>query len=274
VIGPGSTVGPFRIERTLGEGAVAEVFEAIREPGVDRVALKVLRPELAADRTFVDRFAHEARAAGTVRHRHLVPVLDAGDAGGVLWLSSELVEGPTLDARIHEVGPLEVSEVVRIAGEVGSGLDALHRAGIVHRDVKPANIVLDPGAGARLTDFGLAKGEAYTVLTKAGQFIGTLDWAAPELVRGEAATSASDVYGLGAVVYACIAGRPPFGDRTMLEAARAILEEDPPDPFARRADGSPALAWAVARALAKDPGRRPPTATAYAHLLRTAADRA
>jgi serine/threonine-protein kinase len=259
------------VGRKLGEGAVAEVFEATREPGDDRVALKVLRAELTADPTFVARFDHEARAAQAVRHRHLVSVLETG-SDGVLWLASQLVDGPTLEGRVQREGHLPIDEVVRIASEVGGGIDALHRAGIVHRDVTPANILLDDRGSALLTDFGLAKGDAFTLLTGTGQFVGTLDWVAPELVLGRPATGASDVYGLGCVVYACIAGGPPFGDRPMLEAARAVVEEEPPDPFRSRDDRTDVLAWAVTRALAKDPDARPPTATAYAHLLRAAAD--
>lgn len=271
MIGEGSRIGPFRVERKLGEGAVAEVFEAIRDPDGDRIALKVLRPELAADPTYLARFEHEARAAGAVRNRHLVSVLEAGVTDGCPWLACELLPGETLQDRIGTERNLPIPDVVRIVADVGAGLDAIHRTGIVHRDVKPANIVLDDVGAARLTDFGLAKGEAYTVLTRTGQFVGTPDYVAPELVQGEPATPASDVYALGAVAYACLAGQPPFARLPMLEAWRAILEDEPSDPFAGRLDGSDELRWAVLRALAKAPPERPPTATAYAHLLRAAA---
>ncbi|MGZ6544469.1 MAG: serine/threonine-protein kinase [Actinomycetota bacterium] len=263
-------IGPYRVGSLIGQGAVAEVYEAMRELDGLRVALKVLRPELASDPTYVARFEHEARSAREVQHRHLVSVLDAGEADGLLWLACELVSGRTLEEWIHADGKLSISDAIRIAGDVGAGLDALHRAGLVHRDVKPANIVLDAEGSARLADFGLAKGEAYTVLTRTGQLVGTLDYVAPELVLGKRATRSSDIYGLGCVVYGCLAGGPPFRGLGMLEAARAIVNDDPPDPFVGRADGSATLSWAVLRAFAKDPAERPPTGTTYAHMLRLA----
>jgi serine/threonine protein kinase len=269
-VSSGERIGPYRLGPLIGEGAVAEVYEAVREPDGERVALKVLRHELSADRTYVARFGHEARSAREVHNRHLVPVLDAGESDGLLWLACELVSGPTLEERIHSEGTLPIRETIRVAAEVGAGLDALHRGGLIHRDVKPANIVLDADGSARLADFGLAKGEAYTVLTRTGLFVGTIDYVAPELVQGNPATAASDVYGLGALVYTCLAGRPPFGELGMVQAVLAIVNDDPPDPFTGRADGSETLLWAVLRALAKNPAERPPTGTAYAHMLRFA----
>jgi serine/threonine-protein kinase len=136
----------------------------------------------------------------------------------------------------------------------------------VHRDVKPSNIMLRDDGSAALTDFGLAKGTAYSLLTKPGQVLGTLDYLAPELVRGEEATAASDVYALGCVAFECLVGRPPFADRSLLGVGTAHLADDPPVPPA-----PPDVAWALLRALEKAPAARPPTATAYAHLLRSAA---
>ena len=138
----------------------------------------------------------------------------------------------------------------------------------MHRDVKPSNIMLREDGSAALTDFGLAKGAAYTVLTRPGQVLGTLDYLAPELVRGEAATPASDVYALGCVAFECLAGTPPFADRSLFGVGTAHLEDDPPDPPAP-AD----VARVLLRALEKEPAARPPTATMYAHLLRAAAKR-
>ena len=152
-----------------------------------------------------------------------------------------------------------------LAERYAAGLDALHRAGIVHRDVKPSNVMLREDGSAALTDFGLAKGAAYTLLTRPGQVLGTLDYLAPELVRGGEATPASDVYALGCVAFECPAGHAPFADRSLFGVGTAHLEDDPPDPPA-----SPELARALLRALEKDPAARPPTATMYAHLLRAA----
>ena len=243
------------------------VFRAIREPPGEEVALKVLRAELSADETFRRRFVHEARAAREVRHKHLVPITDAGEADGRPYLAVAYVQGRTLEDRLSKEGVLPLEEVVRVVAHVASGLDALHTAGIVHRDVKPSNVIIDPTGSAKLTDFGLAKGRAYTVLTKPGMVMGTLDYIAPEMLRGSEATAASDIYALGGLAYECTAGRAPFADATMFELAGAHLTQEPPDPCADRTDAPEGLSWAILQGLAKDPQKRPPTATAYAHLI-------
>jgi serine/threonine-protein kinase len=246
------------------------VFRATHEDGRE-VALKVLREELAGDETFRRRFDHEARSASHVRSPHLVAVLDAGEAGGRYYLASEFVAGATLEERIRSGGPLPLADAVAVAGELASALDALHEAGIVHRDVKASNVLLRDGRTAMLTDFGLAKGEAYTVLTKPGQVMGALDYLAPELIRGDEATRASDVYALGCLAYECLTGSTPFGGRSVFQIGLAHLDEAPPDPREARADCPPALAAAVLTALEKEPERRPPTAGAYARELAAAA---
>ena len=263
---PGSRVGAYRIVRPLGEGAMGIVFEAVREPDDEIVALKVLRPELSTDTIFRQRFVHEARAAGEVRHRYLVPILDAGEIDSRSYLAVEFVNGRSLEERLREGSPT-IHEVVRIIAHVGSALDALHRAGLVHRDVKPANVMIDEGGSAVLTDFGLAKGRAYTVLTRPGMVIGTLDYLAPELLRGQEATPATDLYALGGIAYEAVAGRPPFGDVSMFELASAHLNRTPADPTRDRGDAPAGVAFAILRALAKDPGDRPPTGTAFANML-------
>ena len=265
----GDRLGPFRLEELLGAGGMGIVFRATREDGAE-VALKVLREELAGDETFRRRFDHEARSASLVRSPHLVGVLDVGEAGGRYYLASELVHGRTLDERVREDGPLPLGDVTRVAGEVAAGLEALHAAGIVHRDVKASNVLLRDDVTALLTDFGLAKGEAYTVLTTPGQVMGTLDYLAPELIRGDEATRGSDIYALGCVVYECLTGTTPFGGRSVFQIGLAHLDEEPPDPCEARADCPPELAAAVLGALAKDPAERPPSATAYAGVLAAA----
>src|SRR5205085_10034952 len=142
-----------------------------------------------------------------------------------------------------------------------AGLDALHAAGLVHRDVKPANVLFDENGRALLTDFGLAKGPAYTVLTRTGQIVGTLDYLAPELIRGGPASPATDVYALGCLAYECATGQPPFAGKSIFGLSSAILDQDPDDPCTLRPDMPAAMGWAVLQALAKDPAERPPTAT-------------
>ncbi len=268
---PGGRLGPYRLEELLGEGAVGVVFRAVREPEGAVVALKVMRVELSADDVYRKRFAHEARAAWEVHHKHLVPVLDAGEVDGRAYVAMAFVEGRTLEDRLRAEGVLPVADAVRVVAQVAAGLDALHAAGIIHRDVKPSNVMLDEAGSAALTDFGLAKGRAYTVITRPGQVLGTLDYLAPELFRGEEATPATDVYALGCVTYQCIAGRSPFEDKTLFEIAGAHLSAEPSDPCTDRPDAPEGLGWAILQALAKDPAKRPPTATAYAHMVGLAA---
>lgn len=247
------------------------VFRAEHLPDGSFVALKVLKSALAADAVYRQRFAREARVAAEVQHSHLVRILESGEDGGHHYLAVAHVEGGSLQQRIERDRRLPVGEVIRLVAEIAAGLDALHAAGIVHRDVKPANVMLDERGSALLTDFGLAKGRAYTVLTRPGDVMGTLDYIAPELIAGEEARAGSDIYALGCVVYECLTGAAPFANRRIFEVAVAHLEDEPPDPCSSREDLPPQLGWALLQALAKKPEERPRTATAYAHLLRAAA---
>lgn len=270
---PGGRLGPYRLDALLGEGAVGLVFRAVREPDGSLVALKVLRSELTGDETYRRRFEHEARAASEVRHKHLVPIVEAGEVEGRSYLAVAYVEGRTLADRLDAEGALPMDDAIRLVAQAAAGLDALHHAGIVHRDVKPSNVMIDVAGSASLTDFGLAKGRAYTVLTRPGQVLGTLDYLAPEIVRGEDATPASDIYALGCVTYECLAGRPPFADKSLIEIVGAHLSEEPPDPCEGRSDAPEGFGWTVLQAMAKDPTKRPPTATAYAHMVALASGR-
>ena len=266
----GQRLGPYRIEGLLGQGGMGIVFRALHDDG-RTVALKVLRDELAADDGYRQRLAHEARAAAEVDHPNLAPVLEAGEADGRLYLAVRYVDGRSLAERLAVGGPLAVGELVRLAADVAAGLDALHRRGIVHRDVKPANILLAADGTAVLGDFGLAKSRAWTVLTRTGQVLGTANYLAPEVIRGQSATPLSDLYGLGCVLFECLAGASPFAGRGVLRVGMAHLQEEPGDPAAGRDDVPPALAWTVRQALAKDPADRPPSAVALARMLRLAA---
>jgi serine/threonine protein kinase len=267
----GDTLGPYRIDALLGEGGMGAVFRATRTDTGELVALKVIKLELAADTIYQQRFLHEARAAAEIEHRHLVNVLEVGEAEGRQYLSMPLMEGHTLEDRIAESGPLPVADAVRLAEEVGAGLDALHEREVIHRDIKPSNIMLAPDGTAALTDFGLAKGTGYSRLTQPGQIVGTLDYLAPERIRGEDATPASDIYALGCVTFEAVCGKAPFAHKSIMQVAFAHLEETPPNPCAERTDASQAFSEAILSALAKSPSDRPATATEYAARLRAAA---
>jgi len=268
---PGDTLGGYRIESVLGEGGMGRVFGARREEDGSEVALKVLKHELAGDYIFQQRFNQEARAAAEVHDEHLVPILEAGVADGHQYLAVAYLPGGSLADRISADGALDTADTARVVTDVALGLEALHGAGIVHRDVKPGNVLFAADGSAKLTDFGLAKGRAYTVLTKPGQVIGTLDYLAPELIRGEPATPQSDVYALGCVAYECFAGAPPFADRTFFEVGLAHLEDTAADPCAARPELPAALSAAILAALEKDPAQRPAGAAAFASLLQGAA---
>jgi len=267
---PGDAFGDYVVDEQLGEGGMGIVFRAIREDGAV-VALKVIKPGLVADEHTARRFAREARAAAEVAHPHLIDVVEAGDVDGTGFLAMRYVPGRSLDDRIREHGPLPVEDTTRIVAEIASALDALHAAELVHRDVKPSNILLDDERGALLTDFGLAKRRDYSMLTAPGQMLGTLDYIAPELLRGDEPGPSADLYALGCVVFECLAGEPPFGGRSMFEVGMAHLGDTPPDPCEQREDAPPELSQVALAALAKEPEQRPPSATAYAEMLIAAA---
>jgi serine/threonine-protein kinase len=267
-IAAGAQIGDYVLRAEVGEGATGTVFHAQTSDGVD-VAVKILKRALLRDETYRARFRREARVATEVQHPNLVRVVDFGDDEGAAYIVSEYRDGGSLADAITRDGRLPLTEAVRVAGDIGAGLEALHEHGVVHRDVKPSNVLLDRAGNAALTDFGLARGEGHTVVTKTGAVLGTLDYLAPELIEGKAATPASDIYAFGCLMYECITGDAPFAECSLFELAVAHLEEEPPDPRERR-DGIPnELAWALQRPLKKDPARRPPTPLAYARLLAT-----
>jgi serine/threonine protein kinase len=269
-LGPGASVGPYVIEDVLGEGGMGAVFKATAPSG-EEVALKLIRPELSADDDFRRRFTRESKAATKVAHPHIVPVLDYGEHDGIPYLAQKFIEGGTLHERLGD-GGLDLEPAVVVCLQIAKGLDAIHRAGLVHRDVKPANILIDPEDRAYITDFGLAKDRTASLLTKPGTTLGTMDYMAPEQIRGEDVTARSDVYSLGCVAFACLCGTPPFADRGgRMGVLFAHLQDEPPDPCADRPDVPSDVGWAITRALEKDPEKRPPTATAYARMIQVAA---
>jgi serine/threonine-protein kinase len=250
----------YEVIGKLGEGAAGAVYRAVGPQG--DVAVKVLRD---ADEVSRRRFEREARIATGAASRHLVPILDVGDGFFVM----PLYEQGSLAESISRDGALPLPDVVRVAAELAQALDALHALDIVHRDVKPSNVMLS-GDGAMLADFGLARGAGATQLTRDGQLVGSAHYLAPELIEGRPATPASDVYALGCLLYECVTAAPPFTGRADAELGYAHLMEAPPDPRSRRAGLADDVAAALLSALEKDPASRPTSATALARMLHLA----
>jgi serine/threonine-protein kinase len=266
----GDIVGRWRLEELLGEGGMGRVYRGT-DPEGEQVAVKIVKAELARDSVFRKRFDREAKVAQRVDHPHVVPVIEAGEQDGIPYLVQVFITGGSLEHRIKAEGKLPLDDTVRICTSVASGLDALHTEGLIHRDIKPANILLDDEGVPYIADFGLAKDRDASILTKAGQALGSMDYMAPEQIRGEEVSAQSDVYALGCVMYECLAGKPPFADRQGMRILWAHLQEEPPDPLAERDDVPADVGWALRQALEKEPDGRPPTATAYASMVRIAA---
>jgi serine/threonine protein kinase len=262
----GTRVGEWSIERLLGEGGMGKVYRAIGADG-SRVALKLVKKDYARDETFRRRFYREARIAQTVKHPHVVPVIATGEHEGLPYMAQRFIEGLTLDQRIKRDGRLDVACVVRICTDVAGGLEALWAAGMVHRDVKPANILLDHQERAYITDFGLAKDVQGSLLTLPGQALGSMDHMAPEQIRGEPVSAATDIYALGCVMYECVCGRPPFAHVQGMRILWAHLQDAPPDPLSLRRDMPPDFGRALLLALEKDVNKRPRSAGEYARRL-------
>jgi len=267
----GESFGRYVIDRRLGEGSAAVVHLAHDENG-QPVALKILRPNLAADENFRRRFLREARTASQVSHPNLIPILDHGEVDGRTFLALAYAVGGSVGAAIERSGRLDMEGTLAIVAGVAAGLDALHEAGIMHRDVKPSNVLLFDDGRPMLTDFGLAKGRMYTALTGMGRLVGSLAYLAPERIAGGEATVSSDIYALGCLAYECLAGEPPFPAASLFQVAFAHLQHEPRLLTDVRADVGPAIGVTVAQALSKQPADRPPTAGAFAARLRTAVD--
>jgi serine/threonine protein kinase len=258
---PGDSLGPYRITRVIGRGRMGIVFEGT-EDGGEPVALKVVTTELSQDEVFLRRFRREVKAAQKIEHPNVVPVLDDGVEGGLPYLVQRLIPGGSLADRVEKSGPLPLEEAVRLLAGAAAGIDALHGAGLVHRDIKGANILLE-GETPYVSDFGLAKDSQASNLTRPGQALGSLDYMSPEQIRGEDVSPATDIYALGCVMFEVLTGTPPFGGRPSMRVLFAHLQEPPPDLSASRNDISPAVARAISRALEKEPEDRPSSATEY-----------
>jgi serine/threonine-protein kinase len=267
---PGQVVlGRYTIERELGRGGMGAVYLARDSKLNERVALKTISAFLAGDPDELkDRLRMEVQAARKVTHPNVIRIHDLGEDGALMFLSMEYVDGETLFARVKRTGPLSIADARRIVGDVASGVGAAHAAGVIHRDLKPHNVIL--GGGARVVkviDFGLAKTSFGSGMTATGLIMGTPEYMAPEQVRGQRSDARADVYALGAVAYYTLAGRPPFVADTPIAVGFAQVHEPPRGLRELRPEVPARLEEVVLRALSKDPLGRYRDATEWREAL-------
>ena len=259
----GTEFAGYRIERTLGRGGMSVVYLAEHDWLQRKVALKVLAPQLAEDDRFRERFVRESRLAASLDHPNVIPIYEAGASAGDLFIAMRYVEGTDLRTLLHEEGTLDPSRTIAIVRRIAAALDAAHEQGLVHRDVKPGNVLLARPRGADtdehvyLSDFGLTKRSVSdSGITGTGQFVGTLDYAAPEQFRGGAPDARTDVYSLGCVLFECLVGHPPFSSDSDAGLMYAHLQERPPYVTQERPGLPKEIDRVVARAMAKEPTDR------------------
>ncbi|HPV76388.1 MAG TPA: serine/threonine-protein kinase, partial [Gemmatimonadaceae bacterium] len=263
--------GTYTIERELGGAGMSRVFEA-RETALDRrVVIKVVTADVGAG-VSADRFRREIQVAATLRHPHIVPLLAAGEAAGILYYSMPLIDGESLQQRLARTGPLPVSEVVHLAEEVADALDHAHRLGVIHRDIKPANILLED-EHAIVADFGIARAVSKATeheghaLTITGLVLGTPLYMSPEQGGGDEVDGRTDIYALGCVMYQMLAGKPPFEGTNAQQIILAHFVKEPPP--IDRGDVPDALRDVVRQAMAKDPEQRFASAALMRNALRS-----
>ncbi|HEX2104664.1 MAG TPA: protein kinase [Solirubrobacteraceae bacterium] len=257
----GSILSGYRIEGVVGRGGMGVVYRA-EEIALGRtVALKVIAPELLDDRSARERFLREARAAASIEHPHVIPLLHAGDADGTPYLVMRFVDGDDVRTLVRRAGALAPDRAAAITAQAGDALDAIHAAGLVHRDIKPANVLLGPRDHVYVTDFGLAKNAvSRSGHTRSGQWVGTLDFVAPEQIRGERVDARTDVYALGGLLFYMLSGAVPFAEHEGDEAKLwAQLTAAPRRLSAVRPDLPPTFDTVLARAMAKDSAERYPS---------------
>jgi len=274
---PGSRIAGYLLEEQIGQGGMAVVFRAHDERLDRTVALKILAPALASDEAFRQRFMRESRAAAAVDDPHIIPVFEAGEASGVLFIAMRWVRGGDVKSLVGQFGPMAPARVAEILSQVASALDAAHTRGLVHRDVKPANMLLDASSGSGrpdhvyLSDFGLSKGSLQTSgLTGTGTFLGTLDYISPEQIEGKPVDGRADEYALACAAFELLTGAPPFQRDEAMATMYAQLSEPPPALSSRRR-GLPETADGVfVKALAKAPADRYGSCREFAEALRVA----
>jgi serine/threonine protein kinase len=271
----GSRVAGYLLEEQIGQGGMAVVFRAQDERLNRQVALKVLAPGLTADEGFRQRFIRESRSAAAVDDPHIIPVFEAGEADGVLFIAMRYVPGGDVGTLVRRQGPLTPARAAAIVSAVASALDAAHAAGLVHRDVKPANMLVDARPGrpdhVYLSDFGLTKGALSSAsLTGTGHFMGTLDYCAPEQIQGQQVGARTDEYALACAAFEVLSGEPPFPRDKSMAVLYAQLSAPPPLLSARRPGLPPAVDEVLQRALAKAPDDRFASCGEFADALRLA----
>jgi hypothetical protein len=260
----------YQLNARVGVGGMATVYDGQDLRLQRRVAVKIPLPVYAADPSFIKRFENEAHAAAALTHPNLVAVYDVGEADGAPFIVMEYVDGGTLKDLLREAAPLPPAGLIQIGTQVADALDTAHRHGVVHRDVKPQNILLTPDGRVKLTDFGIALALGAESATRTGTLLGSVQYVAPELVRGESATPLSDVYALGVVLYEIATGHLPFTGDTPMAIAMQHLDADPRRPTAWNPDLPPALEAIVLRAMAKLSSARFPSAADLGAALRAA----
>jgi tRNA A-37 threonylcarbamoyl transferase component Bud32 len=259
--------GRFRLDEKIGSGGMSTVYRAYDTTLERWVAIKSMHRDISTDPDQLERFRREARAVARLSHPHVVNVIDFGEDDGSPYIVLELVEGETLKQRIRREGRLSVDEAIAYAIEIGRALDAAHAAQLVHRDIKPQNVLIDHEGRAKVTDFGIARSLEVHGLTATGRVLGTTDYVAPEQALGHEVTEQSDVYSLGIVLYEMLAGEPPFRAETQVAVAMKHVQEQMPDIQIARPDVSSSLAAVVDRATAKELGNRYATVGDLVHDL-------
>jgi len=284
--GMSGRVADYRLDGFIGQGAAAVVYLAQDERSGHNVALKVLAPELARDDAFRDQFLHEARAAAAVDHPHIIPVYEAGEADGMLYLAMRYVQGGDARSLLNRFGPLPFAWAWTIIAQVASALDAAHARGLIHRDVKPSNMLLDAGGAAGesaprradggdfdhvyLSDFGMSTNVPPGDAAATGQYGGALDYVAPEQIEGRAVDGRADLYALASAGFELLCGTPPFGQDQGLTVMYAQMYAPPPSAAARRPELPAAVDQVLATALAKNPADRYTTCGEFADDLHAA----